>query len=147
MTYEFWTDPVSRRLPINSVYSSVSTSGRRLSPSFNQPALRVQHGISSDDFRGIAAGGLASTVLPGIDGNSPVRNQYEQYGTLQPDATDALEVTFSYNSTSPKRLDVWTTNGHENNLPAFGAAMGFSTDGVDMNLGSVKYDAFVIIKV
>ncbi|KAG8795839.1 hypothetical protein FRC12_008992 [Ceratobasidium sp. 428] len=102
-------------------------------------------------------GGLASTAPPRIDGNSvscnllvkdgyrdlgyisPVWNQYGQYGTLQPTATGALEVELSYDSTSPERLDVWTTNGPDSDFPVFGAAMGFSTDGVNMNLGSINY--------
>ncbi|KAG8725203.1 hypothetical protein FRC09_006037 [Ceratobasidium sp. 395] len=112
-------------------------------------------------FAAFATGGLASGVLPGTDGDSvscnllvkdghkdlgyisPVWNQYEEYGTLQPTATGALEVEFSYDSTSSTRLDVWTTNSPESGFPVFGAAMGFSTDSIDMNLGSMNH-AYIV---
>ncbi|KAG8794110.1 hypothetical protein FRC12_000458 [Ceratobasidium sp. 428] len=116
-------------------------------------------------FAAFATGGLASSALPGTDGDSvscnllakdgrkdlgyisPAWNQYGQYGALQPTAMGALEVEFSYDSTSPKRLNVWTTNGPKSDFPVFGAetcsAMGFSTDGVDMNPGSMNY-AYIV---
>ncbi|KAG8795399.1 hypothetical protein FRC12_014883 [Ceratobasidium sp. 428] len=116
-------------------------------------------------FAVFVTGGLASSTLPGTGGDSvpcnllvkddhkdlgyigSVWNLYGQYGTLQPDALGALEVEFSYDPTSPKRLNVWTTNGPENDLPVFGAetcsAMGFSTDGVDMNPGNMNY-AYIV---
>ncbi|KAG8782533.1 hypothetical protein FRC12_020700 [Ceratobasidium sp. 428] len=98
-----------------------------------------------------ATGGLASTALPRIGGDSvscnllvndghkdlgyisPVWNRYGQYGTLQPTATGALEVEFSSDSTSSRHLDVWTINGPDSDFPVFGA------DGVDMNIGSINY--------